>query len=172
MSIRTMNFDAVGAAAPLDRQASVVRDGSGDLWDATIPPHHQHWDAPPLAEAGRPASAADLTGRQMGRMIAVRYHRSHPKHGAQWLMRCVCGSYELRRAKAIQTNTDDDHCCWVCNRVNVLRKRGAAANSAARRQADESLLDRLANPQTCRDCRTPATCAAFENCALYQSVAA
>lgn len=143
--MRVTNWDAVAAAAPLDAQASMVRDGSGDHWEAKIPQHYQRWATPPAPEAVFPFSnGVDLTGRFMGRLQVVRYH-APGKEGGRWLVRCPCGYYELRRAKAIKANQNADHACFECERVNVLRKRASGKfNTTKTRARSAEALDRLA----------------------------
>ena len=143
--MKVTNWDAVAAAAPLNAQASIIRDGSGDLWEAKTPQHYQRWAAPPAPEAVFPFSnGIDLTGYPMGRMRVVRYHGAG-KEGGRWLVRCPCGYYELRRAKAIKANLDPDHACFECARIVVLRKRASGKfNTTKSRARSAEALDRLA----------------------------
>ena len=148
--MRTTNFDAIAAAAPLDRSASVVRDGSGDAYEGKVPSWHEHWTAPPLPEgrfSGR-NGGDDLTGVRFGRgMVVVRYHRSH-RNGAQWLVRCPCGDYELRRSKAVRS-ADDEHVCQACDWFrHVQYQRDAERKGKTAAIADAARLDQLATGRT------------------------
>jgi hypothetical protein len=143
MTRLTMNFDAIAAAAPLDAQASVVRDGSGEHYEVTVPAHIEHYTAPPRPQMPRPEGVEDLTGFQRGRFTVIRYH-SPTGCGGKWLVRCACGDYELRRAKAIRKGDEQDMSCFRCVHTDALRRRGSQANNRAKRRADEALLDRLA----------------------------
>lgn len=142
--MRTMNFDAIAAAAPLDRQASTVRDGSGDLW---APPEEEgrlHWKAPPVPTAERPENAEDLTGLPFGRGMKVIAYFGSIKGNARWIVRCACGDYELRRAKAIK-NATPDHCCHDCNYLqHMLVIARSRPNTKAARADDSTRLDQLA----------------------------
>jgi hypothetical protein len=149
--MRTTNFDAIAAAAPLNRTASTVRDGSGDTWEPTMKSGQKHWKAPPLPLEpfiAVPGSKwlIDLTGRQVGRLTVVRYHGrsgvSTPE--PMWLVRCVCGDYELRRAKSIIKETENDPCCLICRANDRLRTRTSKTCTKADREAQSALLDRLA----------------------------
>lgn len=142
--MRTTNFDAIATAAPLDRQASVVRDASGDLFEGKVPIWHVHWTAPPLPEGSRPRFCPDMTGAKAGRLTVVRYHRSHPKKGAQWLVRCVCGDYELRCTAALKTPHPDHKCeaCAYFEKAKRWREEGRAGLTTAK--ADGQRLDDLA----------------------------
>jgi hypothetical protein len=179
--MRTMNFDAIATAAPLNREASVVRDGSGEIWDGKVPSFHAHWDAPPLPEAPRPLQAPPLEGTSFGRMIVIRYHRAHKKNGAQWLCRCTCGAYELRNTPAVRrlaagnAGNEEDHCCAKCDWLRHIKFKARSPQTAETRAAELAGFERLAGTdgaKTCRDCRTPATCRWSEQCALYSSEAA
>lgn len=145
--MKTTNFDFIAAAAPLNRTASIVRDGTGDTYDGRVPSWHAHWKAPPLPEGvfNRQSGGQDLSGHEFGQgMRVIRYHRRHKKTGAQWLVRCACGDYELRSTKAIRA-AKDTHVCQSCDwfqhvkwvAENERRGRTVAA-------ADAAILDSLA----------------------------
>ena len=138
--IRTMDFDAVAASTPLDATASAVRDGSGEIYEVRVPAHIAHFIAPPRPQMDRPDDVEDLTGIQRGRFTVIRYH-SPAKDGGKWLVRCACGDYELRRAKAIRRGDDQDMSCFCCVHTDTLRRRGSSQNTSARRRQDEALLD-------------------------------
>lgn len=144
--LRTTNFDAIAAAAPLDARASAVRDGGGDHWTATLPADVEHWSAPPLPEDERPRDVADISGLVVGRLTVVRYHRTRPSGGrrSRWLVRCQCGDYELRKTRAV-TNAKhpDQMMCFACQAVETLRNAGRR-DTAADRAEDQALFDRLA----------------------------
>lgn len=145
--MRTMDFDRIATAAPLDRQASVARDGSGDLWQAKVPEWHAHWNAPPLAERPMPPQTPDLSGRKFGRLTVIRYHRAHKHKGAQWLVRCTCGAYELRCTAVIKAEANPDHCCQACDWLKHINWRRNGSNTAETRKADEALLDSFAKTE-------------------------
>lgn len=149
MSIRTTNFDALAAAAPLDRQASVIRDGSGDLWDGRVQATQAHWKAPPIPVHERPEDQPDLTGLRQGRLTAIRYHETRTKpRRHQWLVRCDCGDYEVRRAEVIADHRGEhEACCQACDWLRIIRNRVSGPYSVARRKADEAMLGRLAEGQ-------------------------
>lgn len=145
MTIRTTNFDAIAASAPLDRQASVVRDGSGDQWENQhMSTQAQHWKAPPLPTHRRPHNTPDYTGAKIGRMTIVSFHgysgKSNPV--AVWLARCACGDYEVRRADTIKRNANPDACCMPCQRAAAICSRDTTSKSYRRKAG--ALLDRLA----------------------------
>ena len=146
--MRTTNFDSLATAAPLTRSASAVRDGSGDHYEGRVPTWHAHWKAPPLPEGTFSAgpSGMDLAGLEFGQgMRVVRYHRPHPtQRGAQWLVRCSCGDYELRSTKAI-TSAAVDHVCQACDWFRHVKWQADSARKGMTvAAADAARLDRLA----------------------------
>ncbi len=124
--MRVTNWDAVATSAPLDRQASIVRDGSGDTWDHEVHPQIDHWKAPPLPLAKKPDALEDLTGKRWGRLVVVRFHGKREGKNAPlcWLVRCACGDYETRRyATALKATPED--ACVICAKAERLRQRAS-----------------------------------------------
>lgn len=146
--MRTTNFDALAASAPLDRQASVVRDGSGDLWEAKIKETTPHWDCPPPPLAERPDWVVDVTGQVVDRLTVVRYHGKRKAGGHWFLVRCACGAYELRRHRffqALPVRTEgQEHSCEACSYLHTIKFHVSSRNTKASREADSAMLDRMA----------------------------
>jgi len=67
-----------------------------------------------------PPNAVDLAGERFGRLSVVRYHRSKKAKGSQWLVRCVCGDFELRSTRALRSDAED-LACQDCRKVDYLR---------------------------------------------------
>ncbi|MBP7704178.1 MAG: hypothetical protein KA105_02695 [Caulobacter sp.] len=145
--IKTTDFDAIATSAPLDRQASIVRDGSGDHYVAPMPDHQAHWSAPPLPLAPRPADVEDLTGRTLGQLTVIRYH-GRIGSGSRWLVRCSCGDYELRKTRVIvrQHSAGSGGRCRVCDRVAQMRE-GSAYFKAGQETLD-GFVNRLREPKS------------------------
>lgn len=143
--MRTMNFDAIATGAPLDRQASVVRDGSGDSWDARIPPGMDHWQAPPPSTERKPRDLEDMTARVFGRMTIIRYYgRREGKHARPlWLARCQCGDYETRRHETLKKGGNPEDRCYPCFRVMHLQQRAARAPNARDQRKAAAVFARI-----------------------------
>jgi hypothetical protein len=142
--VRTTNFDALAASAPLDRQASTVRDGSGDLWTPNVKVACAHWDAPPPAEKPLPSGQEDRAGQRFGRFTVVRYHTSSKATGSKWLVRCACGEYEIRSSKAVKNPANTDDCCTLCRHLVYLQRRDRQKLTPAGRRDEEGRLDAIA----------------------------
>lgn len=147
--MRTMNFDAIAASAPLDRAASVVRDGSGDQWapavnDLTM----DHWSAPPLQTHPKPNALADLSGARLGRLTVVRFHgyREGKNAPPMWLVRCSCGDYEARRNTTVLkrlAHAEPDDCCALCLKADQLRKRNSSAPTKSQLRKQRKAFNRI-----------------------------
>jgi hypothetical protein len=151
--MRTTDFDAIATAAPLNREASTVRDGSGDQWTPTIPATVLHWrDLPALRPPqslslqGRQA-LADMQGTRFGRLTVIGLlDKEHSSAPATWVCRCVCGAYEGRRMKALQSGKAV--MCHECRAVEEIR--ATKTNTPAYRRQSEQLLSRLARRERSR----------------------
>jgi hypothetical protein len=143
--MRTMNFDAIAAAAPLDRTASVVRDGSGDQWTPKNKDGRAHMDAPALQHEAPHSGIGQqmlkaMRGHPFGRFTVIGLAAvQNPKKGATWLCRCVCGQYEHRKMKAIRGPNAALECCYQCRALDKLRSAKPTS-----RGADAARLDQIA----------------------------
>lgn len=143
--MRTMNFDAIAASAPLDRTASAVRDGSGDAWTPQKRTKVFHTDTPKLSPDAPGSSVgaefeASIKGLRFGRFVVVgRSVVQNPKRGASWLCRCDCGQFENRKAKAMRSPLAGEDCCYQCMALRRLQKAKPTSRSA-----DAARLDGIA----------------------------
>lgn len=128
--MKTRNYDAIRAtAAPVDRvAASVLRGGAS--WEPKRRPAdcERHWtDYPthlvvPKPRPGHRSTFVDLTGRRVGRLTVVAFlGKPNPKDKARWLVKCDCGDYEGRTAKAINERSDD--MCVNCRYLEAVKRR-------------------------------------------------
>ncbi len=124
---------AVAPLLPGDKVAGRVA-GRGEHFDFASRSHHAHsdlpiaWRAPIEPELSDP-NFVDLTGSLIGRLkvmgIVAEVTTSTP--GKRWTVRCVCGSYEVRRTKFIKaclagkdTGDHEPMCDW-CGKTWKLR---------------------------------------------------
>lgn len=141
--MRTMDFDAVAASAPLDATAAAVRDGSGDVWEAKSATGALHFKAPPKPRGSMPSNMANLTGHVFDRITVIRFHEMTGAGRAMWLVRCVCGDYEIRRAESLRKSEGKPACCGLCLRLDLLRARTARPVKSRDRTASAAMLDGL-----------------------------
>lgn len=92
------------------------------------PPHLYHSDiCPPIFSHGYvwkllQHKSHNLTGMKFGRMLVVgmvnlrqtEVGKGSSFDGARWAVRCNCGAFEMRRAKAIKNPNNQKDCCREC----------------------------------------------------------
>lgn len=123
------------ARVPVDRVAAWVT-GPGEHFtprnkvltnDSEFPIETRH----PTVGERNTNGFIDLTGRRVGRFTVIGVARHF---AAQWVVRCDCGRYSTRRAKAIKNaeNTQDrcEHCRYLASlkRSELWRRTGRSAN--------------------------------------------
>lgn len=139
MTRTTTDYDSIATAAPVNRQAALMRDGGGQTFEAKTSPGQQRWDAPPLPERKPPPDLPRLEGRTFGDgMRVVRYHGTR-WNGARWLVRCRCSWFELRSTKAILT-AQADHVCSSCQYAATQRRNYQADRAGPDWRAERGTL--------------------------------
>jgi len=136
-------WDRIITSAPLDKQAAIVRDGKGEHFtpQMRLEDTKVRQIAPPPMRPN-PPNAEDLTGQRFGRFAVIGRSADKPA----WVVRCACGWYEHRNARALKTAGPADlasmmctECCYV-ERVKaglVLSPNERAARRAAKQRADQ-----------------------------------
>lgn len=120
--LKTTNWDAVIASAPLDRQASIIRDGRGEALDVVI--ENSFKECPPL----RPYSdvpANDLRGKRFGSLVAIGLSERTGTNGkgAGWVFQCDCGHYTRMSKKGVERQVAIDRArCGECDYIEGVRK--------------------------------------------------
>lgn len=146
--MRTVNYEALAASAPLNRDAAVAMNGRGvgRPKGPVYPPGYIRSDIPlPMRPIEKThlanASFEDLTGRRVGRLVVQGlYAVSNGKTG-RWVVRCDCGQYEVRVAGPLKdlNAPRDAMCCFECDHVESL-KRSATEIAAGRGKPTEWVL--------------------------------
>ncbi|WP_143038324.1 hypothetical protein [Pseudomonas saponiphila] len=68
------------------------------------------------------ACFTDLTTTKFGRLTVIGISA---EVNARWVVRCVCGTYGLRTAKAIK-NAAPDACCHQCHLLALAKRKDLA----------------------------------------------
>lgn len=126
----TTNYGALEDAMqphmrPLNRDAfNAVFIPREDRYTSNVKISQAHWDTPPETKRA-PKDAPNLIGTTFGRFKVIGYLGRVGKSGpaGAWLVRCSCGKYEYRRAKAIRSPKNTTDACLECRHVMTLRKR-------------------------------------------------
>lgn len=99
---------------PIDKQARRVTGKGYHYEPMRRPTQNETWSAPPKPEKPRPFAATDYTGFRRGYMTAMYWYKSNKTYGSQWVCRCDCGNYELRRIKSWWSNKTMSDSCVIC----------------------------------------------------------
>jgi hypothetical protein len=125
------DFDRIFASAPLNKTAGAVTS-KGQGYVSEFKPTRQFWEAQPLIHPTPPIgdSPVDLTGVEFGRLQVIGILKAEEFSGghAKWVVRCRCGIYEARRAKAIRA-ASPDAMCQFCGWNKHLRWLGSQQRS-------------------------------------------
>lgn len=170
--LRSIDWDSVAPLNPFDRTASMVT-GKGESFALVLDPGKLHQQTPipfrPLRKQERQnPEFVDFTGMRVGRLtvlglaVAVKGSR---KTGVAWVVRCVCGAYEIRRGRYLKAcaagkkkNGDREPCCDWCDKTHRLK-----AGHGAGIPEDQKHFNRL---------RREAGAVSRENCAPSRSTSA
>lgn len=119
MSVKAM--DKYKAQIPVDSVALKVMLGGEDYVSAKCYGNTRHWkNMPPTRNVVR--GTTNLSGTTFGRFMVVGLsaHKNLNKH-AVWVVRCICGDYEVRSAKAMKNLDNKDDCCLECKHVRKMK---------------------------------------------------
>lgn len=119
-------FDAVLASVPNGATAGrVTSKGTHYTPQMNAVPTRSHWDAPPKMRPV-PATSIKLVGRKFGKLTVFGLWDDTdggPRRDAKakWVVRCACGDYEIRTAKAINNPANNEDACRICR--DFVRKQ-------------------------------------------------
>lgn len=117
--MKTTEWDRVVSSAPQNAQAAVVRDGSGDQWQADW---RNVFAAPPsMRKPPNDPCFTDLTGRRFGRLtvVGLSARKASKDKGSRWVCRCVCANYGIFTIKALKRGKA--FACQACEYWEWLR---------------------------------------------------
>ena len=66
----------------------------------------------------------NLTGRKVGRLTVMgmaRDIKGKEDTGGRWVVRCACGDYEVRTAKAINNPKNTEDTCRICGKARQTK---------------------------------------------------
>lgn len=127
-----VDMDSVAPLLPANRTAAQVA-GKGEHFAHAAPEWHVHSSNPlpvrlPTKLETQDPNFVDLRGAKLGRLTVVGIFEGAKTHnGRSWVVRCACGSYEIRKTKFIKkcvsgndTADDPPRCDW-CGKTRKLQ---------------------------------------------------
>lgn len=121
------SWDKVVSSAPINKDAAIARDGSGTSWtpERTLEPTFVRSHAPIPIKRRKETWGVDLTGMKVGKLTVLGvadFPGRSQKSLAAWVVRCVCGYYETRKAKTLRKpGYADKAACSECHYVAELK---------------------------------------------------
>ncbi|OAI30018.1 hypothetical protein A1351_23130 [Methylosinus sp. R-45379] len=117
-------FDRLAASAPINRGAAMATHGRGVNFEPKLGRARETWDTPP-AMRPLPPDMPNFMGRSFGRLrvIGLACERGTGGKYARWVVRCVCGRYEMRRSRAVGGPHAPLDSCSYCHYLDELRFR-------------------------------------------------
>lgn len=100
-----------------------------DHWETCPPIRHPRW----VKDA---VTGEDLTGRRVGRFQVIGMYRLR---AGRWVVRCDCGDFEIRTAKAIKNPANSGDKCVVCRKIDLSLRH------------DKYWKESKRNERTCKD---------------------
>lgn len=134
-------FDKLLTSRPVDGAAARVI-GGGVHYEPQKEIVQRHWTAPPNLAPITPLMREnpqfeDLAGRKVGRFTVIGYLGKLSKSkAALWLVRCACGDYESRNAKAIRNPENRGDRCDKCRHLSHLKRRETYLHNPTAPQPD------------------------------------
>lgn len=126
--MKTTDLSRIYASVPLNGTAASVTSNSRQHWGPKPRlGNYEHWESPPPiihpSKYPKTETFKDLRGEKMGWFTVVGFlGKSNPKKSARWLLKCSCGHYEARSAKAVKAAASATECCLNCRYQRRLRE--------------------------------------------------
>lgn len=128
--IKSADLDAIVASVPLDKTAARVM-GKGVHYEREMKPAPTQVRASvdPLPTASSALIAGldvykELVGNTFGRwrVIGFAANQGTQNSNATWVVKCSCGRYEHRKAKAIRRAPMTGDCCAECRNLQYIKR--------------------------------------------------
>lgn len=103
--MKTVAWDRVISSTPLNTDAAKARDGGGVHWNPEVnvsPGKVRSHAPPPMKPLPSNRTCPNLIGLKVGKLTVIGLAAKNTSDGAAWVVRCVCGYYETRKAKALR----------------------------------------------------------------------
>ena len=101
---------------PINRQAANLFKGGHQRNPSAY--KGAHWVVCPKIDQRRRAKD-NLAGLKFGRFIVIGLSSSHK---SRWVVKCACGDYEVRKAKAVKNASNGKDMCAHCSKLIQARR--------------------------------------------------
>ncbi len=133
MGFARTDFDTVAPLQPLDEVAGRVTS-KGEHFDFEMSSGQVHASVPlPVRRVERldkcKPNFRDFTGVRVGRLTVLGISTIKVKDRMRWVVKCLCGSYEVRKARSLTRyidglNLNEPRCAWCEKTVQLQNGRG------------------------------------------------
>lgn len=117
-------MERVASGTPVNKTAAMVT-GKGTSFEPEMDLSSvTRWDHRPHTYAV-PKGTPDMTGKRQGRLTVVGYHGSSKNNRSspsRWVVRCVCGMYEIRAGKSLRNANNSDDRCYDCRKLQSMQR--------------------------------------------------
>ncbi len=110
------DYSFIVTSNPIDRTAAMVTQ-KGEHFKLT-PQAHVIESRNPIPIRSADKNAEDFTGIIFGRFTVIGLSKDIKK---RWVVKCVCGTYAVRRAKMIRKAREDDG-CYECREMEYIKR--------------------------------------------------
>ena len=117
-----VDWDRVITSAPMNKDAALARDGRCTSWTPARKFNNLRSDVPLPTKKWNGHPEHDLTWQRFGDLTVIG-PASDKSSPTRWVVRCVCGCYEHRKASGLRKNAADGRLfCAECDYLKELRK--------------------------------------------------
>lgn len=132
-------WDKVISSTPLNKDAAIARDGGGTSWtpERALEPTFVRSHAPIPTKRSKETWGIDITGMKVGKLTVLGvadFPERSQRSQAAWVVRCVCGYYETRKAKTLRKpGYAERAACSECHYVAELKAGRVKLKTVAER---------------------------------------
>lgn len=123
--VKTTDFGALLSSVPVNVTAALVTQKSKEDDEARLFELHECYSETPLPMLAfnemnkqHVDVARQLIGIRIGRLIVIGAAKEKAKNaGSLWVVRCDCGAYSMRKARAIKNPKNKNDMCAHCRKI-------------------------------------------------------
>ena len=144
--MKTAAWDRIISSTPLNTDAAKARDGGGVHWEPETkqsPGKVRSHAPPPMRPLPKVPTCPNLVGLKVGKLTVIGMAAKRTSDGAAWVVRCVCGYYETRKARVLRRpDYAADAMCDECRYLVELKAGRAKRPTVAQRTMAAEMLKR------------------------------